>query len=103
MSAYTGLFPLLSIMSDPGAMLDNYDDYLETAADPIQVAVFLLMIAMMTRQLPLSNLSGILGSVSDASQFVSTVARAVRETVIAHNEVVPTLEGLETAIAYTRL
>lgn len=103
MSAYTGLFPLLSIMREPEVMLENYDDYLKTTVDPILVAVFLLTVAMMTRQLPVSDLSVVLGSISNAPQFAGTVARTIRETVIAHNEVVPTLDGLETTIAYTRL
>jgi hypothetical protein len=103
MSAYGGLFPLLSTMKSPETMLEDFDDLLKTTADPIQLAVFLLTVAMMTRQLPSSDVSGILESVSDTSRFAATIARTVRETIIAQNDVVPTLDGLEATIAYSRL
>lgn len=90
-------------MREPQEMIENYDDYLKTTAEPIPLAIFVMTVAMMTRQLPLSDLPSVLESVSDTSHYAATVARTVRETVVAHNEIVPTLDGLEMTIAYNRL
>lgn len=103
MSLYYTLFPAFFAFRTGDQLVSNHERMLEQDVHPVELARYLLSIAITAQQVPVQNMSVSLYRGHGVTRFVDAVCRTVEHNIIGNNALVGTLEGLETAMLYVRL
>jgi hypothetical protein len=103
LSLYKTLFPVSFLLKDGDEMLSQYDKLQQGNPNTVETATFLLSVAITVQQAPEDTAGQAGGNLEDVSAFIEDVADSVDRFLISDNELVGTIEGIETALLFVRL
>lgn len=97
------LFPLMTIIPSDHEMLSQYEMMKRPGVNLLSLALWLLSTAITVHQMPHHSGKCQLRGITHARDFSKAVADAVEATILRHDRVLETLEGIEIAMHYARL
>ena len=101
-SLYTALFPVINMFTNAGEMLARYEALQEPDANPVSIASLLISVAITVVQKPPETACR-LTAINDTALFVRRVTAAVEEVLVSNDNLIGTVEGIETTLLYIRL
>lgn len=102
MSLYYELFPSTSTTPNRDEMVDKHEHMLQSDADPVQIASFLMTFAITARQVPQSG-DALLKGWGDTHRYVKIVMATVDAVIISHAGITATIEGISVSVLFLRL
>jgi hypothetical protein len=103
LSLYKSLFPINFLIRDGDELSSQYDKLQEENPNPVRMAAFLLYVAITVQQAPDETSGYPGGNIKEASVFIKDVSDSIEKVIISDNELVGSLEGIETALLFIRL
>nr|POE48976.1 putative oxidoreductase ordl [Quercus suber] len=103
MNLYCALFPVVSAIRTGDQMIRNHDRVRHAHTEPVELAIYLLSVAITAQQVPQNKLPSSFGDTQNLSKFVNTVCQEVESTIISSSALVGTTNGVEAALLQVRL
>lgn len=103
MTMCTDLFPLRTRIYNKEDLVTMYDHSLGADARPLMTASFLVTFAITVLQIPDREQDSTLLGWEDPSSCARAISHTVESTIISHDGMLSTEEGMEVALLFVRL
>lgn len=104
-SIIADMFPASNLAPVPQEVLARYEEVIRPDTDTWMLAAWLLALALTAQQIPQDEDSpgALVNSVRQRYSFARTVADTVERSLLSHDSLLGTVQGLETALQFLRV
>ncbi|KEF52056.1 uncharacterized protein A1O9_12046 [Exophiala aquamarina CBS 119918] len=102
LTTYHSLFPSRAVTQGSAELIDRHDEMMRHDVEPTTLAIWLISIAITVQQVS-RDVEDQLSGIKNPTQYCKTVSEAVSHTILRHDSILGTIEGIETGLHFLRL
>lgn len=102
LTTYHSLFPSRSVTHGSAELIYRRDEMMRPDVEPTTLAIWLISIAITVQQIS-RDVEEQLSGIKSPTQYCKTVSETVAHTILRHDSLLGTIDGIETALHFLRL
>ena len=102
LTTYHSLFPSRSVTQGSAELVYRHDEMMSPAVEPTKLAIWLISIAITVQQVS-RDVEGQLNFIKNPTHYCKSVAETIAHTILRHDSILATMDGIETGLHFLRL